>query len=967
MGGGSKKQTVGYKYHVGMHMILCHGPVDKITKVWVDKRELWSGDSTVVEWDEANPPPLTEEEKIIQQWFSSDLFKKGITAPNHLYANEPNLFGGESREGGVRGEVVFQMGVPEQTTDSYLRRVIGNADMLPAYRGLVGVILRQVYIGMNPYLKPWSFRASRITTAADGGAQWHASKVKIGEDMNPIHIVREVLTHKSPDWGMSFDPADIDDAKMRAAADKLYEEGTGLSFLWSKDMSGREFIKEVLKHVNGTLVRDRITSKTYVKLIRDDYNFDNLRVLGEDTVFKVEKLKTTEVSEMANQVIVKYWDRASGGDSAVTVQNLALMDVVGGINSTTITYPGCCTRTLANKLAARDLKAFCTPLTTVTVVCNKKAMDIDNADVIRLKLPNNNIPDVAFRVSSVAYDKDGRFVKLELLQDAFSNAPSLTADEPPAWTDPIPLPEDALHRTVFEPTYFDILQIYGSTAGDGLNEDYTTYAVAAGKPVSSALSYSVVRGPAPGVDEGAASFMPFGKIKDALTVDGTVIELSSVTDLTEIDVNEVALIGDERVSIKEIEGTKLTIDRAVEDTLPQAHAAETVIKFIGDGMFVSNETYAEGQSEEVRLLTTLPSGTLLPPKATKETITFKGRQGRPFPPANIKLNGVYAPTELDLKQGLTVPVTFRTRNRLQQTAGYLSWFADSDITPEAGTTYHWAVHKGDAQVLSGSSATSPIEITFPYNTSGEHTLSVKSVRGDQESLYTYTHKFNILEGHPPDGIVSQAWALDSSVTTSQDVLFKNVKEGNLLVVGVQNRKGEEVTLTVGTSTAGWTKRSQSPMTETLEQRVTIYTKIATAQEIGDITVNVANIDSVAEPISAVGVVIHDIENSYDFETPHNGVISSTTTTADVPYYSLGGVGVSVMFAASTEVAASGNSKIELVGGGYTRGELPAEAPNKRLDFAHLTVTGSNSVEDLKIQVPTAVTANYVYAEIMVRL
>ena len=30
-GGGSKEVTVGYKYYVGMHMILCHGPVDNIS------------------------------------------------------------------------------------------------------------------------------------------------------------------------------------------------------------------------------------------------------------------------------------------------------------------------------------------------------------------------------------------------------------------------------------------------------------------------------------------------------------------------------------------------------------------------------------------------------------------------------------------------------------------------------------------------------------------------------------------------------------------------------------------------------------------------------------------------------------------------------------------------------------------------------------------------------------------------
>ncbi len=43
--GSSKKQTVGYKYYLGMHMILCHGPIDKITRITVDNKTAWSGNT----------------------------------------------------------------------------------------------------------------------------------------------------------------------------------------------------------------------------------------------------------------------------------------------------------------------------------------------------------------------------------------------------------------------------------------------------------------------------------------------------------------------------------------------------------------------------------------------------------------------------------------------------------------------------------------------------------------------------------------------------------------------------------------------------------------------------------------------------------------------------------------------------------------------------------------------------------
>lgn len=42
MSGGSKEQTVGYRYALGMHLALCHGPVDAIREILVDRRTAWS-------------------------------------------------------------------------------------------------------------------------------------------------------------------------------------------------------------------------------------------------------------------------------------------------------------------------------------------------------------------------------------------------------------------------------------------------------------------------------------------------------------------------------------------------------------------------------------------------------------------------------------------------------------------------------------------------------------------------------------------------------------------------------------------------------------------------------------------------------------------------------------------------------------------------------------------------------------
>lgn len=143
MGGSSKKVTVGYKYYLGMHMILCHGPVDRILRIRVDGKDAWLGDRN----------------------------------SGSIYVNNPDLFGGESREGGIQGTVDFEPGGPAQGQNSYLVSKLGS--MVPAYRGVVGAVLRQVYIGLNPYLKKWAFRVQRIHLRQNGVAQWYYPKAEI--------------------------------------------------------------------------------------------------------------------------------------------------------------------------------------------------------------------------------------------------------------------------------------------------------------------------------------------------------------------------------------------------------------------------------------------------------------------------------------------------------------------------------------------------------------------------------------------------------------------------------------------------------------------------------------------------------------------------------------------------------------------------------------------------------------------
>jgi len=146
--GGSKKQTVGYKYYLGCHMGLCHGPIDAITEIQVDKRVAWTG----------------------------------FVTEGTITVDAPTLFGGEKREGGVSGAITVEMGYPGQLPNAYLQSQLGSD--VPAFRGVASLVFNQTYMGNNPYLKPWKFKAVRTDVTTKGEEQWNLAKSAIsrGDD-----------------------------------------------------------------------------------------------------------------------------------------------------------------------------------------------------------------------------------------------------------------------------------------------------------------------------------------------------------------------------------------------------------------------------------------------------------------------------------------------------------------------------------------------------------------------------------------------------------------------------------------------------------------------------------------------------------------------------------------------------------------------------------------------------------------
>ena len=182
LGIGAKKVTVGYKYSLGMDMALCHGG-DDLTLV-----EVRVGDKVC---------PFTSST---------------VGSPENYRAltiDQPELFGGSEKEGGIKGTVAFYRGVSTQQSDSYLTSQFGHT--APAYPGLCHAVLRGVYVGTSQYIKEWAFVVRRCPVPFG----MNAAKANINGDANPAYIVLDLM--QSTEFGLGIPSARFDTASFQAA------------------------------------------------------------------------------------------------------------------------------------------------------------------------------------------------------------------------------------------------------------------------------------------------------------------------------------------------------------------------------------------------------------------------------------------------------------------------------------------------------------------------------------------------------------------------------------------------------------------------------------------------------------------------------------------------------------------------------------------------------------------------------
>jgi putative tail protein len=672
-----KYTTIGYRYFMGLHFGLCYGPVDEFMEVRFGDLTAWGGPS--------------------------------VTSSGQITINAPQLFNGDSGEGGIEGKLDVMMGEGTQLANDYLTAIQGGAQS--AFRGLLTLVGRHLHVAsINPYLKPAAFKVRR---ALQGWRTpvFYSAKAVISiivdllytiKGMNPAHVVYQAIT--DPEFGMGFPTASIDATQFQATADDLYTEGFAFCYFWNRTSSVEDFLKLVMNHVGGALVTDPVSGLFQFKLIRADYDPATLPVFDESNIIELSEFQRASESGLTNEIRVTYTDPHTNRVVPVApVHNLANIQAQGGIVSESIDYPGCPTADLANRLASRDLAARGTPLAKATIKVNRTAYKLTPADVFRFSWAALGITHMVMRVGSVNYGTaDDPTITIEAIEDVFG-LPLTTylGNESTGWTAPDGTPVASSNVLLMEAPYREVHQTTDAGTFATFDDDSCFVAGFAQKPTGVPLNVRLQTkvGAAPYTDRNTAAWCPYGVTSASISRTSTSITLNGATSLDTLAVGDIGLLGSpaagEIVQVTGIAANVLTIARGCLDTVPHAFPATTQF-FAFDRYSADDVTeYASGETVDGRFLTVAVGGTLAVGSAPTSSATMNRRFGRPYPPGALKINGTAYPGSIPNPDALVV--SWQHRDRVTQADNVLDTTASS-VGPEAGTTYTLQLY-GDGGTL----------------------------------------------------------------------------------------------------------------------------------------------------------------------------------------------------------------------------------------------------------------------------
>lgn len=564
-------------------------------------------------------------------------------------------------------------------------------------------------------------------------------------DINPAHIIRECLTNAV--WGIGVAESNIDDSSFKQAADTLYDEQMGMSIKWTDSTSINEFVDNIKEHINAQLYLDRVTNKWKLYLIRYDYNVSDLISLNEGNIRNLDFERRT-LAECVNAVTVTYWDRERAKESTVTVQDIARIAQQGGVISQSIDYKGFTNSDLASRVALRDLKTLSSTLASVSFDVDESFSESWHEGMpFKLSDESYGLSEAVMRIRTIKRgDGINNAVYVEAIEDSFSSPMQSVVEYVPPITSGDSTAKNAT-AIAFEMPYIELVEQYGQDEVDQKllrNPELSYVGMAAIRPNNLHVNANLYANSGAGYDEKSTlDFCPNATLKADIGYLDTAFEIANVAEFGLLQENHRLQIDAEFVAFVGYDSTTniLTVKRGIADTVPAKHLASAKIYGWDNYSGLDETEYSSGETVDMKALTLTGSDILTLSEATTHSVTCVARAIRPYPPANVKINGEYYPDSVES----SITVTWVNRNRLQQTgASYLAW-TDGGVSIESGveTIAELYALVGSQYVLKQSYSTqnSTLQISLSDYLELSFKIILYTKRSETESYQKFEHVF----------------------------------------------------------------------------------------------------------------------------------------------------------------------------------------------------------------------------------
>lgn len=743
--GKSAKAKVA-EYRMSTHFGIAHAPL-RLRELFFGEKSVWTG-------DEAGPSII------------------GVSAPE--------LFGGNTKEGGVEGHVYWLPGDADQVMPEEIAARLGlTSATCPGFRGFGslfmvsnGVPIQPPPVGGTSFLQLLIAAARRGTAgAALPGFVWGYNNpylksswarvtgvatvngllddfAMIGDQANPVHIIWDCITND--DWGMGAPTSALNGAIWQAAAEVIFNESFGLSMGWFQQATVEEFIGDVLDHIQATVFVNPANGLFEIKLLRNDYNPDTLPSFDESNSVLTD-FQRRLWGETVNEIVVQYTNPENEDKITVTQQDLGNIIAQGGVVSEMRDYYGVRDPDLAAKLAVRDVRSAAAPLAACVLTVNRDGRNLVPGGTIKVSNQKLGISGAIFRIGEIDYGKSNDSkIRLNLLEDIFGFRVGAYFTPPETLHISGADPEPAQYTKTLTMPAFLVAQYSGAMPED---PDVFAGIMATSTALSDTSRYELlVETTSLG---GTVSFESIGTrglnarstLTDALVAESeSLIEFGATTLGTGPEIEGFVLIGGEDEEqefafLKEIDSNNVwTMDRGMLDTTPKAWPAGTEIWFISPiSSFGDTTERIENELVRFKVLPQTSRGTLDASLAPIVEMTTNNRSNMPTRPAKVRING-FGFGDIDLVDVVEadgdLTVTWANRDRDLEETTVFKWDDDGVALPAGQTTIIRIFDQSDVLLATNSGLGGESHLLDPYDYLGSNLIriNVKSVIGGEESL-----------------------------------------------------------------------------------------------------------------------------------------------------------------------------------------------------------------------------------------